>query len=129
MSGSVPTSTVRQRRAAEILAGLGLPLRDARLLSIHCANGHHVAAVYRTPEGAVIQAPQGRRSHGDRDFVDTPHRGGREPELRTDFLEAAPFGDDDLHAWCDCGPWTLSRQEISGWIAAEQRRVVLESKA
>lgn len=109
-----------------MLSGLD-PRRDARLLSVQCTNGHHVAQVYRTPEGPVVQTRLGRRSHGDRDFVDTRHRGGRDEQHWTDFVEPLPFADDTIHAWCDCGPWTLSRSEIMAWIAAEERRVVLEA--
>ncbi len=123
------TPSVRQRHAAEILAALGHSLRDARALSVHCANGHHVAAVYRTPEGPVVQTTPGRRAHGDRDRADTPHHGGRQPRHWQDFLVADQFADDALPAWCECGPWTLSRSQIGTWLADQERRVVLESSA
>jgi hypothetical protein len=84
--------------------------------------------VYQTPDGAVVDASVGRHSHGNRDRVDTPHDAGA-PHRWTDFLTAAPFGDDDVPAWCDCGPWVLSRSEMAGWISAGEHRVNLESKA
>lgn len=97
------------------------------MLVVQCANGHHVAAVYETSSGAVVEASVGRRSHGSRDRVDTPH-GSTTPQPWTDFLVAAPFGDDGVPAWCDCGPWVLSREAMVQWIGDGERRVNLESK-
>jgi hypothetical protein len=101
-------------------------VRDARVLVIQCVNGHHVAAVYETPDGAVVDAAVGRHSHGNRDRIDTPHGAGV-PQRWTDYLAAAPFGDDDVPAWCDCGPWVLSRASMTQWITDGERRVHLES--
>lgn len=115
--------------AAEALAALELPPRDARVLAVQCVNGHHVAAVYTTSQGPVVEAAQGRHSHGHRDRVDTPHRGTPESHGWIDFLGADAVSDDDVPAWCDCGPWTLSRRAMSAWIDAGERRVHLESKA
>jgi len=117
----------RQRHAAEVLAALAPPLSDARVLSVQCANGHHVAGVYATEEGPVVQAVPGRRSHGHRDRIDTPHRGER--EHWADFLDAGALADDTVPAWCECGPWVLSRRAMTTWIADGESRVVLESKA
>lgn len=121
--------TDRRVVAQQALASVSHELSAARVLAVQCANGHHVAGVYRTEAGAVVQAATGRRSHGHRDRVDTPHGGAGHPQPWTDLLEAAPFADDTVPAWCDCGPWTLSREQMSGWIEAGERRVVLESSA
>mgnify|MGYP001548490492 CR=1 FL=1 len=117
----------RQRRAAESLARAERPADD-RLLAVQCANGHHVAGVFTTAEGAVVQAAAGRHSHGHRDRVDTPH-GSQSSAPWTDFLDAGGLADDTLPAWCECGPWSLSRNAMTSWIKAGERRVVLESKA
>jgi hypothetical protein len=39
------------------------------------------------------------------------------------------MADDTMPAWCECGPWALSRTEMTAWIEAGEHRVVLESKA
>lgn len=122
-------SADRRREAAAALAAVSSDLSSVRVLAVHCANGHHVADVYRTEAGSVVQAATGRRSHGHRDRVDTPHRGAGRAEKWVDLLEAAPFADDTVPGWCDCGPWTLSRRELAQWIDDDERRVVLESQA
>lgn len=110
---------------AQVVGGLS----DNRVLAVQCANGHHIAGVYRTEAGPVVQAATGRHSHGKRDRVDTPHRGTSSSGVWTDLLEAAAFADDTFPAWCDCGPWTLSRSDLAAWITGGERRVVLESNA
>jgi hypothetical protein len=128
MATAPSSSDARRRRAAEVLAGLGRSLHDAKVLSVQCASGHHVAAVFRTPDGAVIRAATGRRSHGNRDRVDTPH-GSRPARVPwSDFLDAGPHAGA-VPAWCDCGAWTLSRADLTAWLGAGEHRVVLESKA
>lgn len=77
----------------------------------------------------MVQTTPGRRAHGDRDRFDEPHHGGREHRHWQDFLVADRFADDSLPAWCDCGPWTLSREQIASWLNKQERRVVLESSA
>jgi len=127
VSGPIARSNDRHTSAAEALASLESE-RNARLLSVQCANGHHVAAVYETPDGAVVDASVGRHAHGNRDRIDIPHGSGTRQRW-VDFLAPAPFGDDDVPAWCDCGPWVLSRASMADWISAGERRVNLESKA
>ena len=126
MSGATARSSDRHERAAAALSLL-TPARDARVLVVQCADGHHVAAVYETPDGAVVEAAVGSRSHGNRDRVDTPH-GSTTPQPWIDFLAAAPFGDDGVPAWCDCGPWVLSRDSMAQWISSGEGRVNLQSK-
>ncbi len=122
------TTSDRQRRASDLLEALPGARRDARVLSIQCANAHHVAVVYRTEGGPVVESTLGRRSHGHRDRVDTPHGRGGTARSWVDLLDAKT-GDDALPASCDCGPWTLSRAEIGAWLADGERRVVLASNA
>jgi hypothetical protein len=138
MATAQSSSDARRRKATEVLAGMGRSLHDAKVLSVQCASGHHVAAVYRTPDGEVIRAATGRRSHGSRDRIDTPHgsrdridtphgsRPARAPW--SDFLDAGPFAGA-VPAWCDCGAWTLSRADLAAWLDAGEHRVVLESRA
>ena len=75
----------------------------------------------------MVQAALRRRAHGHRDRVDTPHRGTQSSTTWTDFLVPKPFADDTFPAWCDCGPWTLSRAAVQQWMQAGERRVVLDS--
>lgn len=119
----------RQRHAAEVLAAVDSPLHDARILAVQCANGHHVAGVYRTSEGPVLQVALSRHSHGRRDRIDTAHKGTQSARRWTDFMATGTLADDEVPAWCDCGPWTLSRSEMDTWISDGERRVVLHSKA
>ena len=37
-----------------------------------------------------------------------------------------PLADDSVPAWCDCGRRTLSRSAMLEWIAAGERRVVVD---
>jgi hypothetical protein len=128
MATAPSSSDARRRKAAEVLAGMGRSIHDAKVLSVQCASGHHVAAVFRTPDGEVIRAATGRRSHGNRDRVDTPH-GSRPARVPwSDFLDAGPHAGT-VPAWCDCGAWTLSRADLIAWLDAGEYRVVLESKA
>jgi hypothetical protein len=119
----------RRAEAERALEQVAAELSANRLLAVQCANGHHVAGVYRTDVGPVVQAATGRHAHGRRDRVDTPHGGSQSSGPWTDLLEPAAFADDTLPAWCDCGPWTLSRADLAAWIDRGERRVVLESHA
>jgi hypothetical protein len=116
----------RQRRAAAVLAAVPAPAHDSRVLDVQCTHSHHVAAVFTTADGPVVQTHRGRHAHGQRDRVDTPHH-GHPTSAWTDFVDAGPLADDKLPAWCECGPWTLSRAELAAWVAAGEGRVVLES--
>ena len=122
-------STHETRRQAARRAWAELPHggREAIRLDVQCARSHHVAAVYDTPAGRVFAAPVRGHSHGSRDRVDEPH-GSHEVETWFDLITADddPLVDDTVPAWCDCGPRTLSRAAMLGWIAAGERKVVVD---
>ena len=125
MSAGTSQTTQRQTRATEALSEVSASLARVRVLAVQCEHGHHVAGVYRTDVGPVVQAASGRRSHGHRDRIDTPHRGTTTRAAWTDILTPATPVDDSVPAWCECGPWTLSRSALAEWIAAGERRVVI----
>ena len=122
-------STPESRRQVARDAWAALPHggREALRLQVQCARGHHVAAVYDTPAGWVFAAPVRAHSHGSRDRIDDPH-GSHGIETWVDLI--APIDDllvdDSVPAWCDCGPRTLSRADMLGWIAAGERKAILD---
>ncbi|WP_034271807.1 hypothetical protein [Haloechinothrix halophila] len=120
-------TALRRRQATDALAALGAHRSDRQLLSVQCTNSHHVAYVYRTEAGPVYCTRMRSHAHGSRDFVDTTHRSSKanSDTEYVDLLDAAPFADDELPAWCDCGPRTLSREQLSAAIAAYQRTLRL----
>jgi hypothetical protein len=71
-------------------------------------------------------ARTGPHSHGHKDFIDSGRHGSRGGEEYVDLLVAAATVNDELPAWCDCGPRTLSRRELLRHIAARRRIVRLE---
>jgi hypothetical protein len=79
---------------------------------VQCPNSHHVAAVYETEEGLVYYSIEGPHAHGSKDRIDTAHHGGSRGSEYVDLLVGDPLDDDALPAWCDCGPWTLSRANL-----------------
>ncbi len=125
MSTTASSTARRQSRATQALSEVAATLARARVLAVQCEHGHHVAGVYRTDAGLVLQAESGRRSHGHRDRIDTPHRGTAGRPQWTDFLTPEARVDDSVPAWCECGPWTLSRAAVAEWVDAGERRVVL----
>lgn len=110
----------RRHLAVEALRGLGAHRSDSQRLSVQCARSHHLAFVYDTDVGLVVSASTGAHAHGSKDFVDTPHHGAAHPEY-ADLLESAPLGSDEIPAWCDCGPHTLSRSALIGAVRAGTR--------
>ena len=118
----------------EQLARRGLALIEDRpsdftLLSVQCTHGHHLATVFRTPDGSVYRStPLGHsHSHGDRDRYDSAHHAA-EGQPWVDLLEVPPSAavDDGLPAWCECGARTLSRAQLIQWIADGEGRVNLD---
>ena len=88
--------------ARRALESLGARPTDHRVLNVQCRHGHHVAAVFATDAGPVYQAETGPHAHG------AASRG-------TEFLDLLTPGRldaDEIPAWCDCGPWTLSRRAL-----------------
>jgi len=98
--------------------------RDALVLDVQCHEGHQLAKVFRTGAGLVIMTTVRPHSHGQRDLPDVPH-GAHEPRRYLDLLDA-PDDDDAVPAWCDCGHRVLSRADIREWMAAGERRAVVE---
>lgn len=118
----------RSRVAEAAWAGLQHGGHDAVRLRVQCGRGHHVAAVYGTEVGFVYVAPVRARSHGSSDLPDEP-RGDQEPHRWFDLIsegEGAMTIDDALPAWCDCGHRSLSRAALLQWLAAGERRVVID---
>ncbi|MCB8997875.1 MAG: hypothetical protein H6528_11315 [Actinobacteria bacterium] len=102
----------RQERAERALAALGSHRSAHQRLNVQCPRSHHVAGVYETEVGLVYHAIEGPHAHGSKDRVDTAHHGGTRGADFVDLLAAGPMSDDGLPAWCDCGPWTLSRERL-----------------
>lgn len=120
--------SLRQRSAAEAYQALGPSPSEKTLLVVHCADAHHVAAVYDTPTGPVYASIPRAHSHGARDRHDAAHHGGHRDEPWLDWLR--PGGgvdlDDPLPAGCECGGRTLSRALLVQAIDAGERRMVID---
>jgi hypothetical protein len=116
----------REKTARGALASLGATRSEAVVLHVNCPRSHHLAVVIDTPEGLVYRSTVHGRSHGHADRVDTPHHPHDEREYLDLLLPAGGEADDALPAWCDCGQRLLSRTAVAGWIAARERRVVVD---
>jgi len=116
----------REKLAREALAALGTARSEAVTLHVNCARSHHLAVVVETPEGPVYRSTVHGRSHGHADQVDTPHQPHGEREYVDLLQPAGGQADDALPAWCDCGQRSLSRAAVAGWLAAGERRVVVD---
>ncbi|MEZ5097781.1 MAG: hypothetical protein R2731_17900 [Nocardioides sp.] len=125
MSKALSTAERRRRAAAQALANLDGSRSDHQLVSLQCPHGHHVAAVVATPAGLVYVTRIGPHGHGSRDFVDTGHHGARGGDEYADLLAPSREAAAELPAWCDCGPRTLSRDEVAGYAGSGQRTVHL----
>lgn len=119
MSRARTESSARHERAAAALAGLGSHRADHQRLGVQCRHSHHVAELFDTPEGLVFHATTGPRAHGSKDREDVAHHAAEHGTPVVDLLDAGAHADDGLLAWCDCGPWTLSRRDL---LAAVARR-------
>lgn len=127
MTQHASTHESRQQAARDSWAALPHGGRDSIRLQVQCARSHHVATVYDTPAGWVFVAPVRGHAHGSRDRVDEPH-GGHQVDTWIDLIAPADglVADDSVPAWCDCGPRTLSRSAMLAWIAAGERRAVVD---
>ncbi len=99
--------------------------RDAVVMQVQCAEGHHVAKVFTTRAGDVIRTTVRPRSHGSRDLPDRPHS-PHGVHHHLDMLAVDDVQDDEIPAWCDCGPRSLSRSAVLDWRAAGDTRVVVD---
>jgi hypothetical protein len=126
MSGSRTLSDHRRDRATRALAGLGPHRSDHLQLGIQCRRAHHLAAVYASEDGLIYASRTGPHGHGSKDFIDTGRSGSRGGQEYVDLLVAEPGIEDDLPAWCDCGPRTLSRTKLVAYIHDGVRSVHVE---
>ncbi len=99
--------------------------REAVVLQVQCAHGHHVAKVFATEAGDVVRTLVRPRSHGSRDLPDRPHT-PHDVHHHLDLLVVDDEGDDDVPAWCDCGPRVLSRAALVEWRGLGETRVVVD---
>jgi hypothetical protein len=112
MSGSRTMPKSRRKVAERALAELQGHRSDHQRLGVQCRHAHHVAGVFETPEGLVYVARTGPHSHGSKDLPDTGKHGARPGQEYVDLLRAEATAGDELPAWCDCGPQSLSRTEL-----------------
>jgi hypothetical protein len=115
----------RQRAAAEALGELGSSLREHELLSIQCGHGHHLGAVYETAAGLVVRTLTGPHAHGSKDRLDAPHHAASHGAVLADLLVTPTGADDEVPAWCDCGPRLLSRAALTAEVRRGRRTVHL----
>lgn len=112
-------------------AWLSLPSggSDQATLHIACAASHHIASVFDTEIGLVYRSQIRRHGHGDRDLPDTPHHGTK-AKAWFDLLDLAQIDpdqvDDQLPAWCECGPRMLFRAAVVEWVAGHEHRVIVD---
>lgn len=128
MSGRLSDHSVSQRGAETAYRALGSSPSKHIALAVRCARGHHVAAIYRTPQGLVYAARPWARSHGDRDLPDAAHHGGRRVALWFDWLAPGPglTIDDPLPAACECGRRELSRSRLHDAMGDGSKRLVID---
>jgi hypothetical protein len=118
---------VRERVARRAFEALGPTLGDSIVLMVQCDSAHHLATVHRTADGRVFHSVLHSKSHGRRDFVDVGHHASRLGADWYDLLDAGDPGiSDELPAGCECGPYTLSRQQLIHQIATGEKRVIIK---
>lgn len=119
------THDVRADIARQAYEALGRSPSQAVVLQLRCDSAHHVAAVYRTEAGLVYRSTLKATAHGRRDRVDEGHNGKKRGTPWFDLL--APTDDpmlaDELPAACECGPFTLSREELQRQVQAGVKRI------
>jgi hypothetical protein len=126
MSSKGTTHETRGQLAEAAWSALPRGGRDQVRLRVQCARGHHVAAVHATDAGLVYVAPLRAHSHGSYDRPAEPH-GDQRPHQWFDLVAVTDSAaDDPMPAWCACGHRTLSRSAVQQWLAAGERRVVID---
>lgn len=117
---------VRERIARRALEAVDAASKRV-VLMVQCRSAHHLATVQETEAGRVYHTVLHSKSHGRRDFIDTGHHASRLGVDWYDLLDADdPGTGDGLPAGCECGPHTLSREQLIGQIAAGQKKVIVE---
>ena len=119
------THEVRADIARNAYETLGRSPSQAAVLQLRCAAAHHVATVYRTDSGLIYHSLLQSTAHGRRDRVDDGHNGSKRGKDWFDLLQPTddPVLTDELPAACECGPFTLSREELSQRIREGVKRV------
>lgn len=103
------------------------PANKRVVLMVQCNSAHHLATVQQTEAGRVYRSVLHSKSHGHRDFVDTGHHASRIGVEWFDLLDVDDPGiGDELPAGCECGPYTLSRQQLIKQISDGEKRVILK---
>lgn len=125
MTKTLTTSQRRYDQAERALDKLGRHRSDHQVMLVECRQGHTVAAVYATDLGPVLLSRIGPHAHGDMDFQDVGHKYERPGRDFIDMLQA-PWADDGLPAWCDCGNRLLSRSGLAADIAAGRRLLMVD---
>lgn len=117
---------VRERVARSAFEALGTP-GEMVVLMVQCSSAHHLATVHQTASGRVFHSVLHSKSHGRRDYFDSGHHASR---LGVDWFDLLDDDDqgisDDLPAGCECGPYTLSRQQLAMQIEAGAKRVIVD---
>ncbi|MGB8380398.1 MAG: hypothetical protein WCG47_03955 [Dermatophilaceae bacterium] len=128
MGGRLSDHGISQREAETAYRALGSSPSQHVALAVQCARGHHVAAIYRTPQGLVYASRPSARSHGDRDLPDAAHHGGRREAFWFDWLTPAAglTMDDPLPAGCECGRRELSRSRLGEAMRDGGKRLVID---
>jgi hypothetical protein len=121
---TVTDRSAQQARARTAWTALPHGGRDAVILQVQCAQGHHLAKVLATDIGPIVVTTVRAHSHGDRDLPDAPHSPGRAPFFVD--LRDVPGADDAIPAWCDCGHRVLSRAVLRAWSATGESRVIVD---
>ncbi len=119
---------VRRASAARVFAALGSSPSEESVLAVHCAAGHHVAAVYDTPSGPLYVSVPWAHSHGDRDRHDAAHHGGHRDDPWMDWLlpDDSVSIDDPLPAGCECGKRILSRARLLAAMDEGETRIIID---
>jgi hypothetical protein len=133
MTRSPTIRAARERTAIEAFDSLGGSPSKDMLLAVQCARGHHVAAVYATPQGRVFVSLPRAHAHGRRDRHDAAHHGGHRDQPWVDWIEPAGSSpgndvspDDPLPAGCECGPRSLSRSLLLQAMTERVPRMVID---
>ena len=113
------------RRGVRSTDADGVDDHDERLLSVLCRRRHHVASIYDTPAGLVFEALTGGPRRVWIDLLSSEDRNPVAPVGYVDLLEPTLSGDNEIAAWCACGPWTLSRRLLQRQVSAGLGTVVL----
>lgn len=118
---------VRAQIARRAFEALGRSPSQKSVLVVQCASAHRLAAVYATEAGRVYHSVLHSKSHGRRDRADVGHHASRNGSDWFELLDADAdlSASDELVAGCECGPYTLSREQLIQQIADGQTRVIV----